>query len=107
MAGRTDTTTTVRNNLTHCADASACSAAADRELPCSGYVSVGVVLGGKSWTRLTAAAPWAERDNFNAEVTPEGYLVVTGGYNSRETLNDGRTQQLRHSRRSGSSGSTD
>jgi hypothetical protein len=50
---------------------------------------------GKSWTRLTAAAPFAERDNFNAEVTTEGYIVVTGGYNSRETLNDGRTNAKR------------
>ena len=31
-----------------------------------------------------------KRDNFNAEVTKDGYLVVVGGYNSREALNDGQ-----------------
>jgi len=43
---------------------------------------------GARWTRLTATAPFIDRDNFNGEVTPEGYIVVVGGYNNRETLND-------------------
>jgi len=43
---------------------------------------------GRQWTPLTTSAPWAERDNFNAEVTEDGILVIAGGYNNREALND-------------------
>ena len=47
--------------------------------------------GGKTWTRLTDKAPWAERDNFNSEVTKDGLIVLAAGYNSREALNDGQS----------------
>ena len=43
---------------------------------------------GKSWKMVTAAAPWTERDNFNAEITEDGLIVFAGGLNSREALND-------------------
>jgi len=44
--------------------------------------------GGIRWVRLTERAPWAERDNFNAEVTGDGVIVLSGGFNSRATYND-------------------
>ncbi len=37
----------------------------------------------KQWTRLTTTAAFVERDNFNAEVTKDGYLVVVGGGSNR------------------------
>jgi len=43
---------------------------------------------GVRWALITDHAPWAERDNLNAEVTPDGIMVLTAGYNSREALND-------------------
>ena len=42
----------------------------------------------QTWTLLTDEAPFNVRDNFNAEVTPEGYLLVESGYNYQETYND-------------------
>jgi len=48
----------------------------------------GQANGGRSWALITSAAPWAERDNLNAEVTSEGILIVAAGFNSREALND-------------------
>lgn len=38
---------------------------------------------------ITDKAPWAERDNFQGEITKDGLIVFTAGYNSREALNDG------------------
>ena len=43
---------------------------------------------GRSWKQVTNAAPWTERDNFNAEITKDGFIVFAGGLNSREALND-------------------
>ena len=39
---------------------------------------------------MTEKAPWAERDNFQGEVTKDGLMVFTAGYNTREALNDGQ-----------------
>ena len=35
---------------------------------------------GRSWARVTSAAPWSARDTFNAEVTKAGLIVLTGGW---------------------------
>jgi len=43
---------------------------------------------GRRWSRLTANAPWTERDNFNAEITSDGLILISGGINTREALND-------------------
>ena len=34
---------------------------------------------GRSWRQLTAAAPWAKRDDANAAVTTRGLIVLTSG----------------------------
>jgi len=43
---------------------------------------------GTRWSLITDKAPWAERDNLNGEVTADGIIVFTAGYNNREAMND-------------------
>lgn len=43
---------------------------------------------GQRWMRLTERAPFQPRDNFNAEVTDDGIIVVSAGYNNIATYND-------------------
>lgn len=43
---------------------------------------------GTKWSLITDKAPWAERDNLNAEVTADGIIVFTSGYNTRGPMND-------------------
>jgi len=36
---------------------------------------------GNKWLLVTANAPWSPRDNFNAEVTRDGAIVIVAGFN--------------------------
>ena len=49
----------------------------------------------RTWQQITDAAPWVGRGNFNAEITANGVIVLTSGYNDftpggrDNDLNDG------------------
>ena len=44
---------------------------------------------GLKWLLVTANAPWSKRDNFNAEVTRDGAIVLVAGYSdATRELND-------------------